>query len=122
MRYHLLADLVVLLHLSFVLFVLCGGLLAVRWPGVVWLHLPAAAWGVIVEFSGWICPLTPLENWLRLQAEEPGYNPDFVSHYVLPVLYPTALTRDVQFVLGTLVAVVNVAIYGWLWRHSFRAK
>lgn len=117
MLFHLLADLVVLLHLTFVLFVLLGGLLALRWRRVLWLHLPAAVWGTAVEFGGWLCPLTPLETWLRLQGGESRYSSDFIEHYVLPVLYPEALTRDVQFVLGTLVLVVNAAIYGWLWRR-----
>lgn len=117
MLYRLLADLVVLLHLGFVLFVLCGGLLALRWKHVPWVHLPAAVWGAAVEFGGWICPLTPLENWLRLRGGESGSSSDFIARYVLPVLYPTGLTQDVQFVLGTLVLVVNLVIYGWLWRR-----
>jgi len=120
MLYDVFSDLVVIVHLAFVVFVLFGGLLALRWRRVVWLHLPAVAWGAAVEFGGWICPLTPLEIWLRMQGGESGYSSDFIEHYALPLLYPAGLTREVQIVLGTVVLVVNVAIYGWLWHSAFR--
>jgi len=115
----LLADLVVILHLSFVLFVVFGGLLVLRWPRLAWVHLPAAAWGAAVEFAGWICPLTPLEQWLRVEGGGLGYGSDFIERYVLPVLYPTGLTHNVQLVLGIVVVVINAAVYGWVWRLSF---
>ena len=118
MWYHLFADLVLLIHGAFVGFVLFGGLLALRWRLVVWVHLPAAAWGVIVELSGWICPLTPLENWLRAQAGETGYHGDFITSYLLPILYPDTLTREVQMILGCVVVLLNAAIYWWLWRRQ----
>jgi len=118
MWYSWLADLILCMHASFVLFVICGGLLVLRWRPIAWLHLPAATWGAIVEFSGWVCPLTPLENWLRQQAGESGYRSDFVAYYLLPVLYPDGLTRDVQLMLGTAVLAINVSVYGWLWRRS----
>lgn len=120
MLYQIFADLVVILHLAFVAFVLFGGLLALRWRRVAWLHLPAVAWGATVEFGGWICPLTPLETWLRMQGGESGYSSDFIEHYLLPLLYPIGLTRGMQFWFGTAVLVVNVAIYGWLWHSIFR--
>ena len=120
--FRLLADGVVILHLAFVLFVLFGGLLALWWPRIVWLHLPAAAWGAVVEFSGWICPLTPLEQWLRLKAGQPTYSSDFIEHYILPVLYPATLTHDQQIAFGMLVVVVNAAIYGWLLRRTRHAS
>jgi hypothetical protein len=110
----LLADLIVVLHLAFVLFVLFGGLLAWWKPRIAWLHLPAAAWGAAVEFGGWICPLTPLEQWLRTKAGASAYDSDFIEEYVLPLLYPPALTSDIQFVLGMIVVAVNGTIYGWL--------
>jgi hypothetical protein len=116
--YPFLADLVLVVHLAFVIFVLCGGLLVLRWRWIAWLHLPAAVWGTVVEFSGWICPLTPLENWLREQAGETGYRSDFVAYYLLPVLYPDDLTRDVQLMLGTAVLAINISVYGWLWRRT----
>jgi hypothetical protein len=121
MPYLLLADLVLILHLMFVLYVLFGGLLALKWRRAAWLHLPAAAWGAFVEFSGWICPLTPLEIWLRTKAGEASYAGDFVVQYLLSILYPNTLTRTAQVVLGTLVLVVNLAIYGWLWQAGRRS-
>ena len=112
----LLADAILFLHLAFVLFVLFGGLLALKWRSAIWFHLPAAAWGAFIEFSGWICPLTPLENWLRRQGGETGYPGDFLSQYLLAILYPEALTPQIQIVLGTVVLAANLTIYGWLWR------
>ena len=111
MLYRLLADAVVVLHLGFVGFVVLGGLLALRWPRAAWVHLPAALWGVWIEFTGRICPLTPLENWLRRQGGDAGYSASFVEHYVIPVLYPAALTRELQWALGGIVIVVNAAAY-----------
>ena len=120
MLYGVLADLVVIIHLAFVVLVLFGGLLVLRWRRVVWLHLPAVAWGAAVEFGGWICPLTPLEIWLRMQGGESGYSSDYIEHYILPLLYPADLTREVQIVLGAVVLAINLAIYGWLWRGALR--
>ena len=113
--YSLLADLVLIAHLAFVVFVLCGGLLVLKWRWIARLHLPAVVWGAVVEFTGWICPLTPLENWLRMQGGEAGYHDDFTTRYLLPILYPVDLTRDVQLLLGTVVVVLNAAVYWWLW-------
>ena len=120
MGYRLIADLIVLLHLVFVLFVVLGGLLALRWPRVKWWHLPAVAWGAVVEFTGWICPLTPLENWFRARSNQAAYDSDFVVEYVLPVLYPASLTRPTQVVLGTMVLCVNAGVYLMLWRRRMR--
>jgi hypothetical protein len=119
MLYTVLADLVLFVHLAFVIFVIGGGLLVLRWPRAALIHLPAAAWGATVEFTGWICPLTPVENWLRARSAQTGYAQDFLSHYVLPVLYPADLTRDMQYTLGLIVLVLNTVIYGWL---VFRAR
>ena len=119
MAYRILADLVVGVHALFVVFVVAGGLLALRWPWVAAAHLPAAAWGALIEFRGWICPLTPLEKSLRGSAGEAGYEGGFIEHYLLPVLYPVGLTRGVQLVLGSLVIATNLVIYGvllWRWR------
>jgi len=113
----LLADLVVLLHTCFVIFVVLGGLLALRWPRAAWLHLPAALWGAGIEFAAGICPLTPLENHLRRLGGEAGYTGGFVEHYVLPALYPDGLTREVQLVLGTFVVALNVVVYMVVWRR-----
>jgi hypothetical protein len=110
--YRALADLVLVAHFAFVLFVVLGGLLVLRWRWVAFLHIPAAAWGILIEYSGWICPLTPLENSLRRAGGEAGYGGGFIQHYIQPVLYPAGLTRGTQIVLGSLVVLVNVAAYG----------
>jgi hypothetical protein len=111
MGYRILADLVVGLHTLFVAFVMVGGLLALRWPWVVAGHLPAAVWGALIEFRGWICPLTPLEKSLRAAAGDAGYQGGFIEHYLLPVLYPQGLTREVQVAMGFAVVAVNLVIY-----------
>lgn len=111
MAFRILADAIVVLHLVFVAFVVCGGVLVLRWPRVAWVHLPAAAWGTWIEFAGWICPLTPLENWLRAQGGGDVYASSFVERYVLPVLYPASLSREVQSALGALVILVNGIVY-----------
>ena len=108
------ADLLVLVHFAFILFVVFGGLLALRFPRLIWLHLPAAGWGILIEFAGWICPLTPLENGLRRLAGEQGYSGDFIAHYLLPLIYPADLGRELQFALGSGVILVNLVIYGIL--------
>ena len=109
--FRVLADVTVVLHLAFVLFVVFGGLLVVRRPRFAWVHLPAAAWGACVEFAGWVCPLTPLENWLREQSGGPVYTSSFVERYLLPALYPSSLSREFQWVLGGLVILINTAVY-----------
>jgi uncharacterized protein DUF2784 len=121
MLYRLCADFVVILHVGFVLFVLFGGLLALRWPQARWFHLPVVVWGAFVEFSGWMCPLTPLENRLRTQAGESGYSGDFITHHLLPFLYPDDLTREIQVILGIVVVVLNAAMYWWLWRKHLNS-
>jgi len=120
MAHRILADAVLVMHLAFILFVVAGGLLVLRWRGVAWLHLPAVAWGALIEFMGWICPLTPLEVWARSQAGEAGYTGGFIEHYLLPVVYPAALTRDLQIALGCLVLVVNVFVYAWIVGRGIR--
>ena len=122
MPYRLLADAVVVLHLGFVVFVVCGGLLVLwqRWAAL--LHLPAAAWGVYIELTGGICPLTPLENQLRALGGVSAYSGDFVEQYLMPVLYPPDLRRDVQVALGLLALAVNVGIYVYAWRHATRRR
>ncbi len=116
MALRILADLIVVLHLAFIVFVVCGGLLALRWRKVPWVHLPAAAWGAVVEIGGLTCPLTPLEKWLRRQAGGAGYTGGFIEHYVLPIVYPSGLTSEVQLVLAAIVIVVNMAAYSLVLR------
>jgi hypothetical protein len=110
--YRALADLVLVVHLAFVVFVVLGGFLVLRWRWVAWLHVPAAIWGILIEYAGWICPLTPLENFFRQRGGETGYSEGFIQHYILPVLYPGALTRGTQIVLGSLALLVNLIAYG----------
>ncbi|MGH7631378.1 MAG: DUF2784 domain-containing protein [Gemmatimonadales bacterium] len=107
----ILADLLVIVHFAFVLFVAAGGLLVLRWPRLAFVHLPAAIWGAWIEFTGGICPLTPLEKSLRVRAGEAAYAGDFVDHYILPILYPSGMTRTAQLVLGVAVVAVNVVLY-----------
>lgn len=122
MFYTLAADAVVLLHLGFVLFVVAGGLLVFRWRRVALLHLPAVVWAVLLEFRGWLCPLTPLELSLRASGGQAGYSGGFVEYYILPVLYPAELDSTLQIALGIFVIVINVAVYGWLlWRLKYRS-
>jgi len=118
-----LADLVVVTHALFVVFVVVGGFLAIWKPWIVFLHLPAALWGAFVEFSGRICPLTPLENHYRQLAGEAGYSGGFIQHYITPILYPEGLTREMQFVFGGAVVAINVIAYGMLvWRTAKRRR
>ena len=120
--YQLLADLVVAVHFAFVLFVIFGALLAVKWRRIMGVHIAAAVWGALIEFSGWVCPLTPLENWFREKAGAGRYRSDFVARYLLPVLYPEGLTRGIQILLGVFVVAVNLAIYGWIFRSNMKRK
>jgi hypothetical protein len=116
--YRFLADAVVAMHFGFVLLVVAGGFLVLRWPRAAWIQLPAALWGVLVEWSGWVCPLTPLENWLRAHGGAAGYAGGFVERYLLPVLYPASLTRGVQIVLGAAALAANLIAYALVFTRS----
>jgi Protein of Unknown function (DUF2784) len=121
MWYRIAADLVVAFHLLFICFVVGGAFLAWRWPKVIWVYLPAAVYGALIEFIGFTCPLTPLENYLRRRAGEAGYRGGFIAHYLLRVIYPAGLTRGVQVGLGVLVVVIAVTgCAGYLHRHAPR--
>lgn len=122
MLYRVLADSVLIVHLSFVLFVVLGGLAVLRWPRVAWLHVPVVLWGIYIEFSGRICPLTPLENHLRERGGEPGYSGGFIEHYITALIYPEGLSRTVQFVIGAVVIAVNVIVYWRVLRRRGRAR
>jgi hypothetical protein len=110
-HYSLLADLVLIAHLAFVLFALLGGALVLRYPKVLWVHLPVLIWGVVVEWANWICPLTPLENHLLRLGGEAGYAGDFVERFVSRILYPEGLSVPLRYTLGALLIAVNMAIY-----------
>jgi hypothetical protein len=118
MAYRWLADLVLLVHLAFILFVLFGGLLVLRQPRLAWLHLPAAAWGALIEFTGWICPLTPLEVTLRRAGGEAGYRHGFIERYITAAIYPEGLTRGTQVALGVAVVAIN----GWVYWRMVRRR
>lgn len=120
MIYHALADLVLVIHALFILFVLFGGLLALHWRRVVWLHLPAMAWAVLLEVFGWLCPLTPLEQNLRQAAGDTAYSGGFIEHYLVPLIYPAGLTREVQLYLAAAVILINFLVYWLAWRHWHR--
>lgn len=117
MLFRLAADAVVLTHFAFVLFVVFGGFLVIRWKKLAWVHLPIAIYGAAIEFVGWICPLTPLENHLRRRGGEAGYEGGFVEHYIMRILYPEGLTPSVSIALGVGVVVINVVAY-WLARRK----
>jgi hypothetical protein len=102
--------------------VVLGGLLVLRWPWLAYIHIPVAIYGALIEFVGWICPLTPLEQMLRIKAGESGYQGGFIEHYILPLLYPSALTRNLQLLLGMLVLALNLAIYTYVLRRKARAS
>jgi hypothetical protein len=125
MPYRLLADAVLILHLAFILFVIAGGLLVLRWRWAAVVHLPVALYGALIELVGWICPLTPLENHLRRRGGEEGYTGGFIEHYLVPLIYPGELTWGLQLTLGLAVVAINVAIYGWAiarWRRRARGN
>lgn len=106
-----IADLIMILHLAFIVFVAGGGLAVLRWSWVAFIHLPAAAWGVMIEILNWTCPLTPLEVSFRQAAGQAGYNGGYIEHYLMPLIYPEGLTRSVQFVLAAIVIGTNICVY-----------
>jgi hypothetical protein len=122
MMWRALADLVLLIHFTFVVFVIVGGFFASRWRWLPWVHLPAVAWAVVLEFSGWICPLTPLENWLRQASGEAGYAGGFLEHYLVQVVYPETLTPEIQIYIGLGVLLINGIAYSVVWRGRPRGN
>lgn len=122
MGYRLLADLTLVLHLAFIVFALFGGLLCLRRAGYAWLHLPTVTWGIWIEWSGSICPLTPLENHFRKLAYGHGYQGGFIEHYLLPLIYPGELTMALQWVLGGLLLAVNISVYIFVFHARKKMK
>jgi Protein of Unknown function (DUF2784) len=122
MLYRVAADAVVFLHLVFIVFVVFGGLVVLRWRWLMALHLPAVTWGAVVELLHLYCPLTPLENALRERAGELGYSGDFVEHYLIPLIYPSGLTPQIQLWLGAGVVLINLGVYGGLATRWWRRR
>jgi hypothetical protein len=118
MRYRVLADLVMLLHFAYIVFVVGGAFLVLYRRWWMWVHLPAVAWGVWVEFLAKICPLTPLENTLRARAGQEGYGGGFIDHYIARAIYPDGLTPRGQMAIGAFVVLVNAVLYWWVWRRA----
>ena len=116
------ADAVLLVHFAFVIFVVLGGALLLRWPKLAWIHLPAVIWAALVELNGWICPLTPLEVTLRQASGDAGYAGDFLEHYIVALLYPEGLTRAMQLGFGVAVVAINVAFYALVARRAMRSR
>ena len=114
MIYYVTANLLVMIHLSFIVFVIAGAFIVLKWPWVILLHIPAVIWGAIVELKGWICVLTPWENNLRHLAGQEGYSGGFIEHYVVSLIYPAELTRDAQIVMGLIVITINLCVYGFI--------
>ena len=111
MFYNLAATAIALTHLLFILFVLFGGFLVLKWPKLMWVHLPAAVWGVMIEFGGWWCPLTKWENHFLAAAGRAGYSGGFVGHYIMPLIYPPGLTRGMEIAIGLIVLAINLGVY-----------
>jgi hypothetical protein len=114
MFFQLAADLLVIVHFLFIIFVVTGGFLVLKWRQMLYLHIPAAIWGALIEFQGWICPLTPLEQHFRQAGGQLVYSGGFVEHYVEPIVYPAGLTREMQIFFGIVVIAINLMTYGWL--------
>jgi uncharacterized protein DUF2784 len=110
-----LADLVLVVHALFIVFVIFGGFIVLKWHGMIWAHIPCAIWGALIEFFSWICPLTYLEHYLREYSDINRYEGSFIQHYMLPVIYPPGLTTDIQMLLGILVIFINLVVYGFVW-------
>lgn len=114
----LLADLTLIIHLLFIIFVILGALLVIKWKYIMWVHIPCAIWGSLLEINYWICPLTHLENYFHQQANEAGYTGGFIEHYLIHIIYPPGLTPGLQLILGILVIVINMIIYGFIcWKY-----
>lgn len=122
MAFRIAADALVALHFAFILFVVLGGLLTWRHRWMSWIHLPAAAWGCLIEFAGWTCPLTPLEIRWRIAAGQAGFEGGFIEHYMIPVIYPQGLSRGIQFWLGAIVLLFNLFVYSVYFRRRASAR
>jgi hypothetical protein len=121
MIYRVLADLILVTHFAFAVFTVLGGLLVLRWRGLLLVHLASVFWGVVIQWANWTCPLTPLESYLRERGGESGYSGGFIEHYVSIILYPESLTVELRYVLGIVLIVVNLLVYGYIFLRRWRA-
>ena len=115
-----LADFVLVIHTLFIVFVVFGGLIVLKWHRIIWIHIPCVIWGALIEFFGWVCPLTYLENYLLELGNANSYEGSFIQHYLIPIVYPSGLTTDIQILLGTGVIVINLFIYYIIWRNRYK--
>ena len=122
MPYKFLADLVLLFHFTFILFVVFGGFTVLKWRRIIYYHIPTALWGAIIEISGWVCPLTPLEIELRVRAGSGFYTGSFINHYLTPIIYPPGLTQQLQYYLAAGVIIINAAAYYLIWKKLRESK
>ena len=122
MPYKFLADLIVLIHFSFILFVVFGGFMALKWKKLIYIHIPAALWGTAISIIGWVCPLTPLEIELRVRAGSGSYTGGFIDHYLIPIIYPPGLTRGIQYYLAAGVIIINATAYYLFWRKYRKSR
>lgn len=113
-----LANTILVFHFLFIIFVLLGGLTVLKWPKMIWLHLPAITWGFLVELNGWLCPLTPWENHFRALAGKLVYEGDFIGQYLIPLIYPANLTREIQYIFAAIVVIINAAVYFFVWQQA----
>jgi len=122
MLFQLAADFIIILHFTFIVFVLVGGILVLKWRWLIWLHLPAVIWGVLISFMGWICPLTPLENMLRQAGGGKVYLTGFIEQYIVPLIYPSGFNHEMFFAIGLFVVVVNVIVYAFIFNKRGKSK
>ena len=115
--YELFANLTLIIHLIFVLFVIFGGLLFFISSSIIYIHLPALLWGIYIELTNSVCPLTYLENWFLYKAELPNYSNDFINNYLSPIIYPEGLTNEIQIYLGISLIFINILIYGIIYKN-----
>ena len=120
--YELFANLTLIAHLIFILFVIFGGLLFFIFSKVVYIHLPALLWGIYIELNNSVCPLTYLENWFLIKAELATYSNGFINNYLYPIIYPEGLTNNIQIYLGITLIVINILIYGFIFKNFKRFK
>ena len=118
--YEFFANLTLIAHLIFILFVVIGGLIFFIFPKIIYMHLPALSWGIYIELTNSVCPLTYLENWFLYKGEFTPYSNNFINNYLIPIIYPEGLTNEIQIYLGISLIVINILIYGLIYKNFKR--